>query len=106
VRSEKQSKNRCNNSECTKQLGRFKKTYGIGRPLQAVGFWAALVPDLPHHDAGDPVCDLLPGDLPILPPGWVPMTPVLKGRVDPLLDLLREPSAEGYGHRGPRQTLR
>ena len=91
--------------ECKEQLGRFKKTYSVGRPLQAVGFRAALVSDLPRHDAGDPVRDLLPGDLAILPPGWVPMTPVLEGRVDPLLDRLREPFAEGNGHRGPCQTV-
>ena len=91
--------------ECIKQLRRFKKAYGVGRPLQAVGFSAALVPDLPRHDAGDPVRDLFLGDLAILPLGWVPMTPVLEGRVDPLLDRLCEPSAEGDGHHGPRQTL-
>ena len=33
------------------------------------------------------------------------MTPVLEGRVDPLLDRLCEPTAEGDGHRGPRQAL-
>ena len=82
----------------------FKKTYGVGWSLQAVGFGAALVPDLPRHDAGDPVRDLFPGDLAILSPGWVPMTPVLEGRVDPLLYWLREWPVEGDGHRSPRQA--
>ena len=83
----------------------FKKTYGVGWPLQAKGFWAALVPDLPRHDAGDPGRDLFPGDLAQLSPGWVLTTPVLEGWVDPLLDRLRQLLAEGEGHHGPCQLL-
>ena len=47
---------------------RFKKTYDVSWPLQAVGFGVALVPDLPHHDAGDPVCDLVLGNLAFMSP--------------------------------------
>ena len=71
-----------------------------------MGFWAALVPDLPRHDAGDPVRDLFPGDLALLSPGGVLTTPILEGRVNPLLDRLHEPLAKGEGHPGPCQTLR
>ena len=47
-----------------KQLGRFKKTYGVGRSLQAEGFRAALVSDLPRHNAG--VAFLMPDRIDIL----------------------------------------
>jgi len=88
-----------------KQLRLVRNTYSVGRPLQAEGFRAALVSDLPCHDAGDPVQCLQPGDLAVLPRGWVSTTPVLVAGVDSLLKWLRQPLAEGEGHHGPYQIL-
>ena len=88
----------------------FKTTQKIQKDLRrrsaASGSGAALVPDLPRHDAGDPVRDLVPGNLAFMSPGGIPMTLVLEGRVDPLLDQPRELLAEGEGHHDPCQILR
>jgi len=50
---------------------------------------------------GDSVCNFLLGDFALLSSSRVIMTPVLIGRVDPLLNRLRQLLEEGEGHRGP-----
>ena len=67
--------------------------------------WAPFVADCPLHHAGDPVRSFYPGDLSVLPPGWVLATPVLEAGVHPVLNRLHQPLTEGQGHHGACQPL-
>ena len=77
------------------QLGKAENTYGSGRPLQAMCLRAPFVPDHPLHHMGDPVRSFVPGDLSVLPRGWILATPVLKTGVHLVLNRLHQPFTEG-----------
>jgi len=95
-----------NNSEQkAEQHRKTKKTYGSGRPLQAMCRWAPSVTDRPLHHAGDPVRSFLLGDLPVLPSGWVQAIPVLEVGVHPILNRLHQPLTDGLGHHDACQSL-
>ena len=87
------------------QYKKAKKTYGSGRPLQAMCLRAPSITNHPLHHAGDPVRSFFPGDLSVLPPGWVLATPVLEAGVHPVLNPLHQPLAIGQAHHGACQPL-
>ena len=70
-----------NNSELkAEQHRKAKKTYGSGRSF-------------------------FPGELSVLPPSWVLVTPVLESGVHPILNRLHQPLTVGQGHHGACQPL-
>jgi hypothetical protein len=80
-------------------------THRIGRSVHPERLGAFPIVDVPAQDISHPRRHLPLGDLALHDPGGVRLPPVLKGRVDPVLDGLNQPTAEAYSNRATGQPL-